>query len=136
MQITWREELAIGVPAIDEQHQELFRRFNSLLMACNEGRGKEEVGQLIQFLRDYVAVHFFDEEAIQVEQGYPGFAEHQRLHLDFVGRLDALHRQYFAEGASLPLVIQTNAMLIEWLINHISKADRKIGEFLREKRNY
>ena len=134
MQIAWRDELAIGVPAIDDQHQELFRRFNTLLKACNEGRGKEEVGQLIQFLRDYVAVHFLDEETIQVEQAYPGFAAHQRQHLEFVGRLDALHRQFFAEGASLPLVIQTNAMLVEWLINHISKADRLIGDFLRSKR--
>lgn len=131
MQITWREELAVGVPAIDDQHKELFQRFNTLLLACNDGRGKEEVGQLIGFLRDYVAVHFFDEEVLQQEKSYPGFVEHRLQHLDFVGRLDALHKQYFSEGASLTLVIQTNNMLIEWLINHIAKSDRKIGDFLR-----
>jgi hemerythrin len=133
MEIAWRDELAVGVQSIDEQHKELFRRFNTLLAACNEGRGKAEVGDLITFLRDYVAVHFFDEEALQKEQGYPGFAEHRKQHLEFVGRLDALHKQYFSEGASLSLVIQTNNMLIEWLVNHISKVDRKIGEYLREK---
>jgi len=133
MQIAWRDELAVGVPAIDDQHKELFKRFSTLLAACNEGRGKQEVGELITFLRDYVAVHFFDEEALQQEKGYPGYAEHRQQHLEFVGRLDALHKQYFSEGASLSLVIQTNNMLIEWLINHISKVDRKIGEFLRGK---
>ena len=133
MQIAWREELAVGVQAIDDQHKELFQRFSALLLACNEGRGKEEVGQLIGFLRDYVAIHFFDEESLQQEQNYPGFAEHRQQHLEFVGRLDALHKQYFSEGASLPLVIQTNKMLVEWLIKHIAKSDRQIGDFLRKK---
>ncbi len=131
MQITWREELAVGVPSIDGQHKELISRFNALLTACNEGRGKEEVGQLLGFLRDYVAVHFFDEESLQQEKGYPGYAEHRLLHVEFVGRLDDLLRSYTSEGTSLTLVIQTNNMLIDWLINHISKVDRKIGDFLR-----
>jgi hemerythrin len=133
MQIAWRDDLSIGVPAVDDQHKELFKRFNALLLACNEGHGKDEVGQLIGFLSDYVSVHFFDEEALQQESGYPGYAEHRQQHIDFVGRLQALHKQFFSEGASLALVIQTNNMLIEWLINHISKADRKIGDYLRDK---
>jgi hemerythrin len=131
MQIEWRDELAVGVPAIDDQHRELIKRFNTLLTACNDGRGKEEVGGLIDFLRDYVAVHFFDEEALQQETGYPGYPAHRQLHIDFVGRLNELHHKFFSVGASLTLVIQTNNMLIDWLINHISKEDRKIGEFIR-----
>ena len=133
MQIMWREELAVGVPAIDDQHKELINRFNALLAACNEGRGKTEVGELLGFLREYVAVHFYDEEALQQELGYPGYPEHRAQHLEFVGRLDTLHRQHSLEGASLTLVVQTNNMLIEWLVNHISKVDRKVGDFIRTR---
>jgi hemerythrin len=133
MQIEWRDELSVGVNAIDDQHKELINRFNALLRACNDGHGKEEVGELLGFLRDYVAVHFCDEEALQQEQGYPGYPAHRHQHLEFVGRLDDLHRKYFTDGASLTLVIQANNMMIDWLINHISKEDRKIGEFMRTK---
>lgn len=131
--IVWSADLAVGVPSIDEQHKELLARFNSLLQACNEGRGRAEVGKLLEFLHDYVAVHFCDEEALQQEHGYPEYEVHRQQHLEFVGRLNVLHKQYFTEGTSLSLVIQANNMLLEWLVNHIAKSDRKIGEFLMEK---
>ena len=39
MGIAWRESLAIGVPEIDRQHKELLSRFDSLLKACEAGKG-------------------------------------------------------------------------------------------------
>ena len=56
MQITWREELSVGVPLIDDQHKELIPHFNALLIACNEGRGKEEVGHAAIVRRGHLAV--------------------------------------------------------------------------------
>ncbi len=39
MGIQWRESLSIGNDAIDNQHKELLLRFNSLLEACQAGKG-------------------------------------------------------------------------------------------------
>lgn len=133
MEISWRDDFAVGVPAIDDQHKELFSRFNQLLQACNEGRGKERIGELIAFLKDYTIVHFFDEEALQQEIGYPEYLEHHRQHTEFVARLDKLSTDFSSGGASLTLVLKTNNMLLEWLISHISRTDRKIGEYIRTK---
>jgi len=38
MAIEWTNDLATGVSEIDYQHKELFRRINSLLDACREGK--------------------------------------------------------------------------------------------------
>ena len=54
LSLQWREDLAVGVKSIDEQHQELFRRINSLLEACNLGKGREEVASVIAFLGEYI----------------------------------------------------------------------------------
>jgi hemerythrin len=131
MIIEWREELALGVPEIDDQHRELFRRFNLLLAACSSGKGNSEVCGLINFLCLYVIQHFNEEEKLQQESGYPGYEEHREMHRSFVDRLGDLREQMAREGASLSLVLTTNNVLIDWLIRHITREDRKIGEHLR-----
>lgn len=37
MSMAWSEDLTIGVAQIDQQHRELFRRFDALLVACRQG---------------------------------------------------------------------------------------------------
>jgi len=134
MRIEWRDDLAIGVPSIDDQHRELFSRFNRLIEACNDGRGKDVIADIITFLRDYVTVHFCDEEELQREIGYPDRASHQEQHRYFVDRLSAMETEFLSGGASLPLVIKTNNLLVEWLITHISRTDRKVGVYLHEQK--
>lgn len=131
MAIEWRENLATGNDTIDRQHMELFRRFNTLLTACNQGKGKEEVVHLLLFLNDYIRSHFADEEELQVRYGYPGYAAHKQQHDKFRGDLRELEQQFGAEGATLALVIRTNQTLISWLIRHISATDKELAGFLR-----
>jgi hemerythrin len=131
MAVEWRENLATGNVEIDRQHMELFRRFNSLLGACNEGKGKAEVYGLLLFLNNYIRTHFALEEELQVQHGYPGYAAHKAEHDRFRRDLKALEQQFAEEGASLALVIQTNQTMISWLLRHISGTDRELAGFLR-----
>ncbi len=64
MAIEWRDSLAIGVEAIDNQHKELLLRFDRLLNACQTGKGIEELKKLQVFLGEYVHTHFNDEEEL------------------------------------------------------------------------
>jgi hemerythrin len=131
MAIEWRENLATGNELIDSQHQELFRRFNNLLASCNQGKGKEEVYNLLLFLGEYVRSHFAAEEKLQLLHGYPGYNDHKAEHDCFVGDLHSLENQLAADGATLALVIQTNQTMINWLLKHISGTDRELAGFLR-----
>ncbi len=131
MAIEWRENLATGYDTIDKQHMELFRRFNSLLAACNQGKGKDEVIGLLLFLNDYIRIHFTLEEELQMQHDYPGYAAHKEQHDKFRRDLRELERQFGEEGASLALVIQTNQTMINWLLKHISGTDRELASFLR-----
>lgn len=133
MGIAWQENLAVGVDTIDDQHKELLRRFDSLLQACNKGRGREELVRLLNFLNEYVICHFRDEEKLQQDCGYPGYSSHCQEHDHFIERLKGLQKELAVEGASLPVVIRTNNVMLDWLINHIAKSDTKIGEFLRHR---
>lgn len=131
MQIDWNEELATGNGTIDDQHKELISRINALFTACNQGKGREEVSRLLQFMAEYVRSHFATEEALQQRYAYPDFVAHKAEHSDFVRRLNDLERQFTSEGATLSLVIQTNQSMVNWLISHINATDKKLAAFLR-----
>ena len=131
MGIAWRESMAIGVPEIDRQHKELLSRFDSLLKACEAGKGMDELKKLLGFLDDYVVKHFSDEEGIQRNCSFPGYAAHKSEHDWFITRLKALKDEIKADGVAVYHVTETNNMLLKWLITHIAKLDGELGAYLR-----
>lgn len=131
MGIQWRESLAIGVPAIDNQHKELLLRFDRLLDACKEGKGINELKGLQAFLEEYVHTHFNDEEALQRLHRYPGYESHRAEHLYFIEQINKLKSETENQGVSTHHVVETNNLLLKWLLNHISKVDMELGVFLK-----
>jgi hemerythrin len=133
MAITWKDDLAIGIDKIDNQHKELVARINGLFEACNKGRGKEEVQKVINYLGDYVVTHFSDEEALQREYGYPEYDAHKQLHVQFIKDFGGLKDSLDKEGVTPSLIIKMNKLLIEWLLNHIKKTDKALGVYIKGK---
>lgn len=131
MGIEWRDSLATGIEAIDNQHKELLLRFDRLLTACQAGQGVVELKKLQVFLGEYVHTHFNDEEALQRRHNFPGYEAHRAEHLYFIEQINKLKKETEAEGISTHHVIETNNMLLKWLLNHISKVDTKLGTFLK-----
>jgi hemerythrin len=132
MGIEWRDSLAIGVEAIDSQHKQLLSHFDRFLKACETGKGIEELQGLLGFLDGYVIQHFSDEEAIQRQHAYPGYEAHKREHDGFVARLKALKQEIGSQGTALHHVVETNNLLLKWLLNHISTVDVQLGKFLKD----
>ncbi|HHY09546.1 MAG TPA: hemerythrin family protein, partial [Firmicutes bacterium] len=57
----------------------------------------------------------------------------KKAHSSFIEQLAKLRADYDASGGSVTVILGANKMVINWLINHISKMDKKIGEFVRSK---
>lgn len=134
MGVEWRESLSVGIEEIDIQHKELLAHFDRLLKACETGQGGDELQRLLGFLDGYVTRHFGDEERIQRQHLYPGYATHKLEHDSFVKRLKALEADVDRQGIALHHVIETNHLLLKWLIHHISTVDVQLGKFLKESR--
>lgn len=132
MKIEWREYLSVGVDEIDEQHRELFRRFNTLLEACENNEGSREVFRLLDFLDSYVESHFADEEKLQQESHFPDYPAHRELHRKFRQDLADLKGEFREHGPIPRLVATTNRIVVGWLMDHISRMDKKVGEHLRK----
>lgn len=131
MALEWTEKMAVGHAVIDQQHRELFRRFDDLIEACRQGSGRKRIEELLNFLDSYVVVHFREEERIMDRHAYPGAGEHKAQHRHFIGRLDALKADLEEKGVSAHLVISTNQVLLKWIIQHIKTIDVQFGAFLK-----
>ncbi|NTW81189.1 MAG: hemerythrin family protein, partial [Geobacteraceae bacterium] len=116
---------------IDEQHQELFERFERLSKACQEGGGNEVVADLLCYLEEYVDHHFAVEERLMSQHKYQGLPEQRQLHQEFREKVVQLRDQFETEGASRSLAIVIDGSLVRWLIQHIGNTDRKMIECLK-----
>ena len=130
MSMAWSEDLAIGVAQIDQQHRELFRRFDDLLVACRQGQGRSRLVELYDFLADYVESHFADEEALMRAKGFPQLGEHLAQHAKFRAQMASLTAILSVQGPSIALLVETNQKVMAWLVEHIRKTDRALAAHL------
>ncbi len=134
MSMQWTEDLSTGAADIDEQHKELFGRFNRLLEACTQQRGLSEIGSYSDFLMEYVAYHFAAEEREMSTFRYPGLQRHEDEHEQFKKEINALHREIRATGARMTLVLTMLWASWEWLVRHVKGTDREMAAFLKQVR--
>jgi hemerythrin len=132
MFIVWNEELATGNEEIDNQHKELFRRFNNLQSACKQGKGLDELSNLFTFLDEYVRSHFALEELLQIVNDYPGYLKHKEEHDGFTRNLRKLEDQLNTKGTTSTLLNQTNMAIANWLTRHFTWTDKDLAHFLHK----
>ncbi len=98
------------------------------------GHEEDKIITTLEFMIDYTDFHFSAEEKHMAENDYPGLEEQKKQHQEFKDILNHIVEDFEEEGTTKALATSINVFLLNWLINHIKGSDRKIGEFLSEKR--
>jgi hemerythrin len=129
----WREELTTGNISIDRQHRNLLGRIDDLVKACIDGRPKDEVIQLMNFLKGYIQTHFAEEEAFQVMHNSPTAIMHKAQHDTLIVRLSDLERKLECEGVTMPVVTESLRLTYEWLLEHIYVSDLAMAKNAKAK---
>lgn len=129
--IVWLDEYCIGVEIVDKAHKELFHIVNKLLelsrgetnsrkreIACAEG---------IKFFKNYVVVHFQQEEEYMRSIKYSGYLAHKRRH-DLMKNetVPALEKELIKEEYSREAVEHFTDICTGWLMTHIVIEDGAI----------
>ncbi len=134
MDLQWTPALSVGVNEIDDQHKELFQRLNNLRIAISQGKGRAEIGKTVKFLEDYVIEHFTTEEKHMGRYGYPAYGAHKAEHDAFIKDFSTFKKKLenieTRGGITSFLIIEMQRRLYDWLINHIGKVDKVLGNYL------
>jgi len=137
--VEWTERIAVGIPAIDEQHRELYRKLDAFLLALAEHRSPREVETLVAYLSDYVRDHFSSEEEMMVRTEFPGLTSHQEEHAAFRDECARAAERLRLSGADHGMGLDVAAFVTDWLERHIEVTDRAFGTYLsryRSKRTF
>jgi len=126
----WNPDWETGNERIDKQHRELFRQMERLLLSLTEGGVTEEVERTLLLLGDYIATHFNTEEALMLEQGYPGRARHMAVHGELRRKVEALVVEYQLDSSAISASVLD--FLVTWLKEHLAGEDHLMAAFLRE----
>lgn len=132
----WDDGLKIGYPEIDEQHKGLFDFMGAFFSSCGAGADREEIEKIIDYLEAYTQTHFADEERIQVENNYPGYAQHKRYHEEFKIVVRGLRADLERVGPTTELIAQIEMAVGSWLVDHIQTEDMKIANHIRDVRKW
>ena len=132
--ITWDGSLAVGIPMIDGQHEELIARLNAISAAIAKGEGEREIQRTLAFLIDYTKQHFGEEEKLMAGAKYTELAAHQARHREFIEILGRLEEEYREEGSTKVLAESLHTLLGNWLVQHIAVLDTQFAGYSRGAR--
>jgi len=130
----WTPNLTVGVTEIDEQHKTWFDKAEKLFEAGQKRQAAEYIGELLNFLEDYTKKHFSDEEKYMLNIGYPEYAAQKQAHTAFIAQLEKIKKDFQASGGNFAVIMSANKLIIDWLTQHISNMDKKIGVFAATKK--
>ncbi|GEM_PF-2322254 len=127
------EDLRIGHPIIDTDHQRLFdiiNNFNTLSVSLsNETRMHETLKALYRYGEE----HFQREQKIQIDCGYPYCSTHAAEHKKLSDEIAGIATDFFIKK-SKPLdrdaIKFLNQFLEDWIIRHVKKVDMTMEHYV------
>lgn len=135
----WSEDFSVGNDLIDSQHRDLFALVALIadLAARPEPTPEDEtvVARTLLTLRNYVRVHFSDEERLMAEAGYPDLIEHIEEHRTFAEWLGILEDARRMPDYSFSETIRhMSRYLTDWLVDHVLDSDKRYAPYLKGKK--
>jgi len=129
--LTWNRACTVGVRAMDDQHGILMDTMNELRLAAVRGSGREQVSEVLDRLIEFTRMHFWSEEQLMEQHGFPGLAEHRTEHQRILAQiLQSSHRAQHNEKMEMrPLL----CFLHESYAEHIEGMDREYGPWMNER---
>jgi hemerythrin len=128
-----KEDIGVGVPEIDSEHDLMLGLVRALDGAVAAGT-KVQVEALLQQLAEFARVHFATEEIMMRLYAYPEFARHQLEHAKLIDQIDRV-RSELATGNVQPSKSFASA-LRHWFTEHVRTHDLALARHVRESETF
>ena len=132
--IHWNEDLSVGIPEIDQEHQRFISLVNDLNYAIAEREEKAEVERRLRLVVADATTHFEHEERLFAEYGYPDAERHAELHAELNRQLLHILGE-FRQSQSSYHWIERGLLIKRLLVEHLLEEDMKYREFMEPRVN-
>jgi hemerythrin len=126
--LNWSPSCSVGVAEIDAEHRHLFDLLNHLYDNIMDGSASNlSTGVILDQVYDFAIKHCGHEEEMLAAVHYPGIAQTRLDHEEFRGTIEEYRRKLAEHGG---ISMELANFLIEWVLQHVLKEDKKCGAFL------
>jgi hemerythrin-like metal-binding protein len=122
------EHLALGIPAIDEDHRQMTEKLAALANAALARPSASSLRRAADELLQLTVRHFSSEEKLMESLEYPGLEHHRTQHVALRIELDQLCTDLIGQGERKN-VARTLAFLNYWLEYHVDTSDRRLANW-------
>ena len=125
----WKDEYAVGIREIDNQHKTLLEFIADFEQAVEGKAHWNTVQPLIARTREFVRFHFSVEESLMQIVRYPGFAAHRAEHQYVLEQFAALEHRILRQETKGELL----QVMHTWLFQHIIDSDKPFARYAIDK---
>jgi hemerythrin len=126
--LVWKDEYAIGVEQIDEQHKKLFEIGNSIYTLLADQIMVDKYDKIIIIINDlkqYTKYHFSCEEEYMLQIRYPRYFSQKVEHDDFIDKIEAVDFDDIDQDQE-KYIRDIMTFVFNWVLDHILKSDKLI----------
>ena len=127
--LNWGVEHSVGIPAMDDEHRELYEAINELHTAVLRGEEQSLAAQLLAEVVNRTRAHFSSEEEILRATNYPELAAHCLKHQSLIEEIEELVARF--EDGDVALNDQSLKFLRYWFNEHIQNDDLSYSAWLK-----
>lgn len=128
--LDWTDDLSVGIPEMDAEHQHFIALVNDLNEAILWRMELKQIKERMQAIVDDAVEHFSHEEALLEEWGYPDAGEHTRQHAQILAEGREMVGR-FGRDESEYAWIEAGLKLKHSLTEHLLIEDMKYRDFRR-----
>jgi hemerythrin-like metal-binding protein len=127
----WRGQYETEDEVLNLDHKQLFKALNDCLELAAGGAGKQDLLQMLNVIRESLAIHFENEEHIAgwitaTSADKKNFDQLKQQHDDLLADLNILISAYSVSEDKSMSVQEILVFLHDWTVNHIRNEDRKL----------
>ena len=131
--IKWQEAYSTGIKQLDQQHQELFVYSNDLEgILQDEDVSKEKLEMGLEYLEQYAAKHFGQEENCMHQYACPIAGNNKQAHQKFIEAYKSFEIRINREEDIFSILRELHVFLEQWLVEHICKIDVRLKPCVHE----
>lgn len=135
MYFDWKDEYAMGIEVIDNQHRHLFEIGRRIMDLANLNDGFDHYDEIVEILRElkeYTAYHFGFEEKLMQKYGYEHYENHKFQHFFVIKKIEKFEREDLDENQRAT-IMELVAFISDWISNHILNDDMQYKPFFEIK---
>ncbi len=128
--ITWTDDLLIGIDELDYEHRMLIKDINLLHQELLGHDSKNKIKDTLGDIHARMQAHFALEEHFMLENAYPYYIVHKAKHDELLDKYTDFLVHFESEGGT-PDCQQIEEILRNWIVDHIVASDKKMSLMIK-----